>query len=88
MTGYSIEPKSRKYGKGNGFLLFARKYKKQFFDIGLDSLKTTSKKAPHKISEFLGNKIADVVTKSNDDKIVKPETVEEIIILPEKEKKY
>ena len=27
---YSIEPKTRKYVKGYGFLLFARKYKKQF----------------------------------------------------------
>ena len=30
--------------------------------------------------EFISNKIADAVNKSNDDKIVKQETVEEIII--------
>ena len=29
MRGYSIEPKTRKYIKGCGFLSFARKYKKQ-----------------------------------------------------------
>ena len=30
--------------------------------------------------EFISNKIADAVNKSNDDKMVKQETVEEIII--------
>ena len=29
MTRYSIEPKTRKYVKGYGFLSFARKYEKQ-----------------------------------------------------------
>ena len=61
-------------------------------DTGLDSLKTASKKVVHRTSELLGNKIADAVTKSNDDKIVKPKhvidenprNVEEIIIPPEK----
>ena len=52
-------------------------------DIGLDGVKTASKKATHKTGEFLGNKIADAVTKSNNDKIVKQEPVEEIIIPPE-----
>ena len=33
----------------------------------LDSLKTTSKKVIHKAGEFLGNKIEDTVTESNDD---------------------
>ena len=61
-----------------------RKYKKELLDTGLDSLKTTSKKVVHKAGEFLGNQIADVVTKSNDDKIVKQEPVEEIIIPLEK----
>ena len=65
-------------------LSFARKYKKELLDTGLDSLKTTSKKVVHKAGEFLGNQIADVVTKSNDDKIVKQEPVEEIIIPLEK----
>ena len=39
---------------------------------------------PKIADEFISNKTADVVTKSNDDKIVKQETVEEIIIPPEK----
>ena len=43
-----------------------------------------SKKVVHKVGEFVGNKIADAVTKSNDDKVVKQEPVEEIIIPPEK----
>ena len=60
---YSIEPRTRKYVKGYGFLSFARKYKKQLLDTGLDSLKTTSKKVVHKSGEFLGNKIANAVAK-------------------------
>ena len=55
---------------------------KKLLDRGLDSLKTASKKVVHKTGEFLGNKIADVMTKSNDDKIAKQEPAEEIIILP------
>ena len=53
-------------------------------DTGLDSLKTASKKVVHKVGEFLGNKIAGAVTKSNDEKIVKQEPVEEIVVSPEK----
>ena len=41
--------------KENEFLSFARKYKKQLLDTGLDSLKTASKKVVHKSSEFLRN---------------------------------
>ena len=50
-----------------------RKYKKQLLDKGLDSLITASKKVAYKADEFIGNEIADVVTNSNDDKIVKEE---------------
>ena len=75
MTQYFTEPRTRKYVKGYGFLSFARKYEKQLLDIGLDA----SKKVVHKAGEFLGNKIADVATKSNDVKIEKQEPVEEII---------
>ena len=46
-----------------------------------------SKKVVHKAGEFIGNKIADAVTKSNDDKIIKQEPVEEIITRPEKRDK-
>ena len=68
-------------------------YRNKFF-------KTSSKKVVHKtaeeIGESIGNKIADAVAKSNDDKIMtrKPvfdensRNVEEIIIPPEKKKKY
>ena len=52
-------------------------------DTGLDSLKTASKKVVHKAGEFLRNKISYAVTESNNDKIVKQEPVEEIIIPPE-----
>ena len=47
-----------------------------------------SKKVVHKAGEYLGNKIADAVTKSIDDNNEKKELVEEIIIPQEKEKKY
>ena len=83
MRRYFIEPRKRKYVKGCRILSFARKYKKQLLDTGLDSLRTASKKIVHKAGEFIGKKIADAVTKSNDDKIVKQEPVEEIIIPPE-----
>ena len=49
-------------------------------NTGLDA----SKKVSHKAGEYLGNKIADAVTKSSDDSIEKQEPVEEVIILPEK----
>ena len=52
--------------------------------------KTASKKVVHKAGEFLGNKIADKVTKSKYDEIVKPDAnpanVEEIVIPLEKMK--
>ena len=48
------------------------------------TLKTASKKVAHKAAEFLGNKIADAVTKSNGNKIMKsdenPRNVEETVI--------
>ena len=57
-----------------------RKYKKPLLDKGLD----VSTKVVHKAGEFLGNKVADAVTKSNNDNIEKQEPVKEIIIPPEK----
>ena len=39
-----------------------------------------SKKFVYKAGEFLGNKILDAITKSNDDNIEKQEPVQEIII--------
>ena len=83
MTEYSIEPRRKKHVKGYGFLLFARKYKKQLMDTRLDDVKTASKNVVRKAGEFIWNKTTDAVTKSNDHKIVKKEPVEEIIIPPE-----
>ena len=89
MRQYSIEPRpSRKYLKRYGFLSFPRKCEKQLFYTGLDSLKTASKKEVHKAGEFLGNKMEEEATKSNDDKIEKQEPAEEIIIPLKKEMKY
>ena len=83
MRRYSIEQRTRKYVKGYAFLSFGRKYKKQLLDTGLYA----SKKIVHKVSEFIGNKIVDAVTKSNDDNIDKQEPVEEIFY-QKKEMKY
>ena len=59
----------------------SNKYKKKFFDTGLDALKTDSKKVVHRTGELLGNKLGDT-SKLNDNKTVK--TVEKIIVPPEK----
>ena len=37
MMQYFVEPRTRKYVKGYGFLSFATKYKKQLLDKGLDA---------------------------------------------------
>ena len=50
MRRYSTEPRTRKYVKEYGFSSFARKYKKQLLNAGLDA----SKKVAHKAGEFLG----------------------------------
>ena len=42
------------------------------------------KKVVHKAGEFTRNKIADAVTKPNNDNIEKQESVEKIIIPPQK----
>ena len=44
MQRYTIEQKTRKYVRGIWFLSFARKYRKQLMDTGLDSSTTASKK--------------------------------------------
>ena len=53
-------------------------------DTRLDAGNATSKKVVHKAGNIA--EIADAVTKSNDDNIVKQELVEEIIIPLEKKK--
>ena len=56
----------------------------QLLNTVLDSLKTATKKVFHKTSEFLGDKIADVVANSYYNKIVKIKSVDEIITPREK----
>ena len=53
---------------------------RHLLDKGLDA----SKKVIHKAGEYLGDKIADAVIKSNNVNIEKQEPVEEIIIPPKK----
>ena len=67
---------------------FARNYKKRLLEAGLDSLKTASKNVVYKTGEFLGTKIADAITDSYDDKTMKTKPVKEMIIPPEKKRKY
>ena len=52
MRQYSVEPRTRKYVKGYGFLSFARKYKRQLLDTRLDSLIAASKKESIKRVNF------------------------------------
>ena len=71
---------------------FHKKYRKQLLDTWIDSLKTAAKIIVHKTSEYLGNKIADTLAKSYDEKIVKPDEnsrdVEETVIPPKQENKH
>ena len=94
---YSTEPSFRKYGKGYGFLSFAKKisikYDKKLMDTatktGIDAAKTVSKILVQKIAEatgdLIGNEIAGKITS-----ICKPKEkektkeIEEIYIPPEK----
>ena len=52
----------------------------------MDKVLDASKKIVHEAGEFIGNKTADAVTNSSDDKIGKQEPVAEIIFPPEKRK--
>ena len=66
----------------------SNKYTKQLLDTGLDTSKPGSKNLVQKEAEATGgllvNKIADAVTKSHNDKIVKTKPAGEIFIPPEK----
>ena len=53
-------------------------------DTRLDAIKTASKKVVYKAGQFIGSKIADTVTKPNDDNTNKKEPAEEIIVVPKK----
>ena len=94
---YSIEPKFRKYVKGYGFLLFARKldniYGKKLIDTatktGIVAAKTSSKRVVQKTAEargdLIGNKVADKITSIGKPKEKeKAKEIEEIYIPPEK----
>ena len=80
MRRYSIEPRTKKYDKGYGFLSFTRKYTKKL----LDKQPEASKKEVHKADEYLGNNTIDAVTKPNNYNIEKQEPVKKIVIPPEK----
>ena len=71
MREYSIETRIRKYVKGYWFLSFARKYKNTVIAYRAICCQMASKNVAHKASEFIVNKIVDVVSESNCDKIVK-----------------
>ena len=87
MQRYSIEPRTKKCVKRYEFLSFARKYRKQLLNTELDGVKNGFKQVVKKAGDLLGNKIEEAVTTSNDDKIVKQEPVEEIIVpLEERDK--
>ena len=73
MTQYSIEPGTKKFVKGYEFLLFARKYKNNYWILD---------QAPKKQSIKQVN-VQEIKLQSNNDKIVKQEPVEEIVIQPE-----
>ena len=94
---YQLEPKYRKYGRGYGFLSFARKfgdkYGKKLMDTatktGINAAKTASKRVVQKIAEatgdLIGSKIAGEITPVGKSKIKeKKDETEEIHIPPEK----
>ena len=94
---YSTEPRLRKYVKGYGFLLFARKFGNKYSKILMDTAtktaiaaaKTASKRVVQKTAEATGdlirNKIADKITSIDKAKEnEKTKEAEEIYIPPEK----
>ena len=75
MKCYSIEPKTRKYVKGYGFLSIARNLCNKYRTYRTRCFKTTSEKLFHKAdetaNEFIGNNITTEVAKLYDGEIVK-----------------
>ena len=55
-------------------------------DKGLHTVKSVSRKVVPKAHEFIKNKIADVVTKSNKDNTAKQKAVTEITISPRRKR--
>ena len=91
---YSTEPRFRKYVKGYGFLLFAKKsgnkYGKKLMGTatkaGIDAAKTASKRIVKKTAEatgdLIGNKIADDTTSIGKPKEKETKEIEEMIYIP------
>ena len=57
-------------------------------DTGINASKKVIDKVAEATGDYIENKIADVVAKSYNNKIVKIKPVEEITIPPVKQKKY
>ena len=70
-----------------GFNNLLENVKNQLLETRLYYLKCASKKVVWKTGEFLGNKMADTVTNSYNDKIVKTKSAEERTILLEKKRR-
>ena len=97
---YSIEPRDRLYGKGYGFMSFARsmsnKYGKKPVDTAkksaTDAIKTASKTAIQKTAEatgdLVGNKIAGKITSVSKKSTKKLPTIDEDIELTTPKKRY
>ena len=60
----------------------SNKYGKRVLDTGINASRKVIHEAAKKTGDFLGNKIADAVAKSYNDKIKKAKTDEETIIPP------
>ena len=69
------------------FYNFQENFFKKPTDTRLKPIKTATKKVTHKAVEFIGNKIADSLTRSSNDKVVKQERLEEMFY-QKKEMKY
>ena len=100
MTSYSVEPRRRNYVKEYGFLSFARnlsnKYGEKLLNTAtkteIDTAKTAFKKAVHKTSaakaELLGYRVTSKIVEPKSVREANSRNVEEIVIPPEKIKKY
>ena len=78
---YSIEPRERRYVKGNGFVSFARNFSDKYslMDVSKTFAKTAGKKILKETAkatgDLIGNKIADKITtkpskKSHDHEVI------------------
>ena len=96
MTSYSIEPRTRKYVKGYGFLSFARdlseKYGKKLLHTArkteLHAVKSDFKKVIYKTTEatgeLIGNKISEKIGKPKPVPSENSRNIEEFVIPTQK----